>query len=233
MFKKTSRFKPLYKKFVRLRQNVQNRKKLYNFNRKKWQNLLKFLLKLKRRRRKIRIYDHNIYYKPRFTFYFKNRFRFKLYTKNRLNLFYGSLSKRYLKLIVKNALKNVINVNLYFIEILERRIDTILYRSHFVPSIRNARQLISHGQIFVNNQQVKNNSYIVKKGDLIDINLKSHNLIKDNIYGSNKWPIPPNYLQINYKTFQILLISNVKHSKVIFHFPFWLNINSLIKCYNI
>lgn len=235
---KKHRYKPLYKKFVLLRQNVQNRKKIYNFKKQKWQKLLKYLLNLKKGKRKIRMYDHNIYYKPKFTFYLKNKYRANLQTKKRFNIFYGNFTKRYLKnntekiLKIKKSFKYSSNINSYFIENFESRIDIILYRAHFVLSIRNARQLISHGQVFINHKIVKNSSHCVKKGDFIHINLKSHDLISNCLNNLNYWPISPKYLLINYKTYQIILLSDIKYTNIIFHFPFWLNINSLIKCYS-
>lgn len=238
---KKNRYKPLYKKFALLRQNVQNRNKIYKFKRKKWQNLLKYLLKLKNSERKFRMYDHNIYYKPKFTFYLNNTFRFNLQTKKRFNIFYGYFTEKYLKNSMKKVLKYFknnksfnyfLNTKSCFIEILESRIDSILYRSHFVLSIRNARQLISHGQVFINNKKVKSSSYCVKKGDLISINIKSHYLISNCLNSSRCWPLPPKYLLINYKTYQITIISEIKYTNIIFHFPFWLDTNSIIKYYN-
>jgi len=236
--KKNLRYKPLYKKFVQLRQNVQNRKKIYNFKKQKWQKLLKYLLKLNKSKRKIRMYDHSIYYKPKFTFYLNNKFRFNLQTKKRFNIFYGNFTERYLKNNVEKVLKTkksfnyFSNINSCFIEIFESRIDTILYRAHFALSIRNARQFISHGQVSINHKKIKNSSHTVNKGDFININFKSHNLISRYLSNSKCWPIPPKYLLINYKTYQIILLSDINYTNIIFHFPFWLNINSLIKYYN-
>ena len=236
---KKKKYKPLYKKFVHLRQNVQNRKKIYNFKKQKWQKVLKHLYKLKKKN--IRMYDQNIYYKPKFTFYFNNKFKNDLHVKQRFNFFYGGLTVNHVKSKVKKMFNNFnnktnkynfINMNSYFVEIFESRIDVILYRSHFAYSIRNARQLISHGRIFINSTKIKDNSYHVKKNDLIEIDFKSHTFIKNNLINSNNWPIPPKYLHINYKTFQIILLFNVKYINVIFHHPFWLNINSLINYYN-
>ena len=103
------------------------------------------------------------------------------------------------------------NLKLLFLEFFERRLDTILYRSKFSPSIRNARQLISHGIISVNNKPVRIKSYELKTGDLITVNPKYSNLIKVNLKKSEIWPIPPKYLTINYKTMQIVL-NDMKHT---------------------
>ena len=54
-----------------------------------------------------------------------------------------------------------------FIEKLETRLDTALYRTYFSYSFKNARQFISHKKVYVNNKIVQHNSYLLKKGDLI------------------------------------------------------------------
>lgn len=241
MIQKKFRVKPLYKTFCRLKQNVQNRTKLYNFKKKKWNRLLKYLKKIQNLHKYYK-YDHFLYYKYRSSFYFKTKFKLNLYTKQKLSLFYGNLTKNYIKFIVRKATKyffinnfskNFIHTNLYFIEQLESKIDIILYRSNFVTSIRKAKQLVSHGNVFVNKKRVKNSFYIIKKGDLITIKPDSYFILKNNYNNLENWFIPPKYLQINYKTFQIILVSDIKYTKIIHVFPFWLNINSLIKNYTL
>lgn len=237
-----SKFKPLYKKFCRLRQNVQNRTKLFKFKKTKWKKLLKYLKKSRKYKEK-KYFDHFIYNKPKYSFRFKKNFIQKLHMKQMFKLFYGGLTNSYLKNISKKANKcffntsnkmfftNTILNQSFFIELLESRIDNILYRSNFVLSIRKARQAISHGHIYVNNVKIKDNSYFVKKGDLIIINIKSCYLIK-NI--RNKFLfIPPKYLLINYKTFQIYVIANIRITKIINIFPFKININSLLKIFSL
>jgi ribosomal 50S subunit-recycling heat shock protein len=59
-----------------------------------------------------------------------------------------------------------------------------------------------HKNVKVNNKIVTKNSYILKPGDLISIDQKLHKLILNNVYNSHFWPIPPKYLDINYKTFE-------------------------------
>ena len=54
MLKKNPRYKPLYKKFIRLRKNIQNKEKINktNFNKKKWTSLINFLNKQSNRKKK-------------------------------------------------------------------------------------------------------------------------------------------------------------------------------------
>ena len=73
-------------------------------------------------------------------------------------------------------LKKYVNLNLSFLSLIEKRLDVILYRSHFVPSVRNAQQLIIHKHIKVNGNTITNKSFTLKQGDLIEINDKVNSL---------------------------------------------------------
>jgi len=256
---KKHRYKPLYKQFVRLRKNVQNRRILrvkrrkpflnkpdytYNtliikFKKQKWKGFVSYLEKiLKYRKRSFRMYNIKLYYIQRFSNYFKKKYANKIQVKKSLSLFYGGLLKKYLKKQINTSLKktthskkNFGNINLFLVKILESRLDTVLYRSFFTLSVRSARQLITHGHVFVNKKGVKTNSFILKKGDLVEVNPKYHKLIYINIQRSFIWPIPPKYLLINFRTFQILFNENIEGTNFSIHFPFWVDINTLIKYY--
>lgn len=222
------RYKPLYKKFISLKKNVQYRKKLvsYAFRKRKWQKFQEYIRKISLgdRRKNFVAFDHNRFnISTFFKYVFKRKFANALLVKKRVSLFYGGLKKEQLKR--KASKRSSTQFNLFLIENLEKRLDTVLYRSHFAASVRNARQIISHKQIFVNNAIVSNKSYTLKKGDLIRIKTKSHNLMVKNIKNNHLWPIPPKYLQINYKTFQIVFQGDFKINLAT-HFPFWLDLNT-------
>lgn len=231
--KKKHRYKPLYKKFLGLKKNVQNRRKILKFKKKKWEE---FIFHIERflifRKKNFRMYDQNRYHIPKFN-RFKQKYNNNLQTTKRFSLFYGNMLKRYLKKKVKVSIKKKKNYNLFLIKVLESRIDTVLYRSHFTLSIRNARQLISHKYVSVNNILVKNSSFILKKGDLIKINPKYHKLLDKNLGQSNLWPIPPKYLQINYKTFQIIFSENIEHTNLAIFYPFYLNVFNIIRRFSL
>ena len=62
------------------------------------------------------------------------------------------------------------------IGILERRLDAVIYRMKFVPTVFSARQFINHGHIRVNGVRVNIPSYMVNDGDVIEIKEKSRDL---------------------------------------------------------
>ena len=63
------------------------------------------------------------------------------------------------------------------IELLERRLDAIVYRMKFVPTIFAARQLVNHGHVLVNGKRVNIPSYTVKDGYEISIKEQSKKII--------------------------------------------------------
>jgi ribosomal protein S4 len=239
MLQKKNRFKPLYKQFFKLRENVQNRKKLLKFKKKKWATSINFYKKKLKRYKKFKPNDQTRYLVSKFPSRgnsYRKRFRNALSTSKRFKLFYGNLSKKYIKKNIKKTMKkklNKKNINFFitFLEQFEQRLDTVLYRSKFSISLRNARQIIVHGKVLVNNKPIKIPSYILKQGDLISINPKFYKLIEKNIKNSNIWPIPPKYLSINYKTMEIIINENAKQTNFSTNFTFYLNLEKILVNY--
>lgn len=231
-----SRKKPIYKIFLSLRTNVQYRKRLrlLKFKKQKWQKFISLLTRYnQRRKKKFFTYDLNKYVLSRFTSSFKRKYKIILENKKKVNIFYGFLPKIRLKkqkniLIKKKYLfRNKFDRTLIFIELFEKRLDVILYRSHFVRSIAEARQLILHKNVKINNKIVTKNSYFLKPGDLISIHPKLHNLILNNVYNSHFWPLPPKYLNVNYKIFQIYFTDRIINYNLANLFPFLPNFHNM------
>lgn len=230
---KKHRYKPLYKNFIGLKKNIQNRQKLnlLKFKKRKWAKLILYLKRLQLRRKKFfRMYDTSRFFLPKFYNSFKHKHSYVLKTKNKLKLFYGGLSKNYIKNCVKLTNKNYRisskmfkTSNSFFVGLFENRLDTILYRSHFALSIRAARQLISHNHIKVNGINCKIKSFKVKKGDVIVIGFFGQKKVDLSITNSYLWPLPPKYLQINYKTLQILFKNGIEYQNFANYFSFWLD----------
>lgn len=179
------RQKPLYKKFINLRSNVLNNKKVFNFKKQKWNNFL-FYLKKNSKRYRHKPYSLNKFHVNRFSSLsnsFKKRFRNNLQNKKKLNIFFGGLLTKQLKKQVKLilSLKKNKNFNSSFIELLESRLDSVLFRSYFSSSIKNSKQIISHGYVMVNNKIITDRSYLLKPGDLISINPRYFYIIKKNL----------------------------------------------------
>ena len=236
---KKRRHKPLYKNFIPLKKNIQNRRRLnlLKFKKQKWEKLISYLKRLQTRRKKnFRMYDINQYFLPRFYNSFKRKYKNIIQTNKKFKLFYGGLLNKYIKKQIKTVLKqknillkNHTNLNSFFLSLFEQRLDIILYRSHFALSVRLARQLISHRHVKVNDVIVNNNSFKLQKGDLIEIRDSGFKIVESSIQNSHIWPIPPKYLNINYKTLQILYNGSIDSQNFSTYFPFWLDSNMIIR----
>ena len=230
-FIKKQRTKLLYKKLLPLKKNIQNKDKLLKFKKKKWQNLQRLILKF----RKQKFYDPISQFLSNFKNFFNKKFKHNLQNKQRLSFYYGALRKTYLRRIVKATLngfkKRNIHATVLFIEKLETRLDTALYRTYFSYSFNNARQFISHKKVYVNNKIAQHSSYQLKKGDLITLSKDIPKLVDFNVLRTQIWALPPKHFQVNYKTYQILVIENIEYTSCLSYYPFWLDFNSFLQFY--
>lgn len=238
MLKIKSRYKPLYKKFVRLRKNIQNKKKvnLLKFNSKKWKNLNSFLSRqINRKKKNYRSYDLDSVFIKRFGNFHKRKFLLKLLNKQSFSLFYGSLKNKSLKkLISLSSRKGKINkdyTKTHLLNKLESRLDTVLYRSHFVKSFREARYLLKHGHILLNGIKVTNCDHQLQKGDFIYVSSGIRNHIKNNLLSSNMWPIPPENIVSDYNLLNIIYLDNNQTNYFYNKFPFYINLDDIIRYY--
>jgi small subunit ribosomal protein S4 len=97
----------------------------------------------------------------------------QLKAKQKLRFYYGNISEKQFRSIYQEAIRMKGDSGAHMIGLLERRLDAIIYRAKFVPTVFAARQFINHGHIKVNGKRVNIPSYRVKVGDLIEIKEKS------------------------------------------------------------
>ncbi len=107
----------------------------------------------------------------------KSDFGLQLDEKQKLRYFYGFINEKQFKNYYKVAKRKSGNTGTIFLQLLERRLDTAVYRMNFAPTIFSARQLVSHGHVLVNGQRIKVPSFVIQKGDKISIKDKSKNMI--------------------------------------------------------
>ena len=227
-------YKPFYKKKLRLRENILEKKSPFSFKKKKWKLLL-ILLKKKTNKK---FFDSTIYFKPKFGSFFQKNFKQNLLLKQKISLHYGVLLLKKLKNIYnlgfklfKTQLKKNLNLKLefFFFKFLEARVDIVLYRSHFAKSIRESKVFIQSGHVYLNGNQILSNSVILKKGDLLTFNPKLTTTILQNLKDSTIFNYLPKNLLINFYTLQIYIILDVERIKLYDIHPFRINFHPLIK----
>src|SRR5476649_1393191 len=103
----------------------------------------------------------------------KSDYGLQLEEKQKLKAIYGMLSEKQLIAYYKKALSKVGNTAQHFAELLECRLDNVVYRLKFASTIFGAHQLVSHGHILVNGKKVDRRSFQVEPGMVISIKEKS------------------------------------------------------------
>ena len=125
-------------------------------------------------------------------------FGIQLRAKQKLKGYYGNITEKQFKrtYAAADSMKGDTSENL--IGLLERRLDAVVYRAKFVPTVFSARQFVSHGHITVNGVRVNIPSYRCKEGDVIEIRQKSRDLaIVIEAAGSPERDIP-DYLDVDH-----------------------------------
>lgn len=98
----------------------------------------------------------------------------RLLEKQRLRAYYGVLEKQFCRYVEK-AFKSKELPGEALIQMLESRLDNMVYRMGFAPSIRAARQMVNHGHFLVNGKKVNIPSYQLSVGDEVVLREKSRN----------------------------------------------------------
>ena len=101
----------------------------------------------------------------------------QLIEKQKLRHTYG-INERQFQRLFHEALKNKdVVTGTAFIQILESRLDNLVFRMGFARTRRQARQLVNHGHVLVNGNKVDLPSYLCKPGDVISFREKSQDLV--------------------------------------------------------
>src|SRR4051794_31556802 len=100
----------------------------------------------------------------------------QLRAKQKLKGSYGDLTEKQFRRIYDDAERARGDTSELLIGLLERRLDAVVYRAKFVPTIFSARQFVNHGHVTVNGRRVNIASYRVKEGDVISVRDKSRQL---------------------------------------------------------
>jgi ribosomal protein S4 len=174
--------KPLYKQFLKLRENSQNRKKLLTFKKIKWKNFIRaYAYKLKFKQIPKDQFRYLVSEFPHKETSYKKRFRNNFHNLKNLKLHYGNIAKKKFKQILKKTINKKISNSNLLLKVLEKRLDTVLYKSNFSTSMKESQQYIIHGMVLVNNKIIRSKSYNLQTGDIITINPNYQKLIKNNI----------------------------------------------------
>ena len=99
-------------------------------------------------------------------------FSTQLKSKQILKFYYG-LTERVLSKYARQSLERQGNTASILVQTLESRLDSVIFRSGFVPTIFAAKQLVSHGHVLVNGKSVNISSYLLSPNDVVSLKDKA------------------------------------------------------------
>ena len=103
-------------------------------------------------------------------------FGVQLRAKQKLKGYYGNISERQFRKVYAEAVRRTGDTSEHLVGLLESRLDAIVYRASFVPTVFAARQFVNHGHVLVNGQRVNIPSYRCKPGDVVSVKESSRQL---------------------------------------------------------
>jgi len=142
----------------------------------------------------------------------KSEYAIQLMEKQKAKYTYGILEKQFARTFDRAARAHGITGEV-LLQLIESRLDNVVYRLGIAPSRRAARQLVGHAHITVNGDVVNIPSYTLKAGDVVGVREKSQSLeaIADSLSGSvNKY----SWLDFDKSTFTGKFISVPERSQI-------------------
>jgi len=154
----------------------------------------------------------------------------QLEAKQKMKFYYGNMNERQFRNTYRKAMQKKGNTSENLVALLERRLDTIIYRAKFATTVFSARQLINHGHIRVNGKKVNIPSYLLKTEDTVELKDKSKDLTT--IIGSiaSKEREVPDYIQMDEKNKKAKFIRVPKFSEI--PYPTIMEPNLVIEYYS-
>ena len=154
----------------------------------------------------------------------------QLRAKQKLKGYYGNITERQFRKIYEEASRLRGSTSEQLIGLLERRLDAVVYRAKFVPTVFASRQFVSHGHVSVNGHKVDICSYRCKVGDVIEVKEPSRQLtiVLEAIKSSER--DLPDYLEVDHtkmtaKVLRIPALSDVP-------FPVQMEPNLVVEFYS-
>jgi len=194
-----SRYKPKYKICSQANENIWGSTKVLKFNSAKWKTL-----KNNHEKQNSRDFFHDSIKVNTFARPLKQNFKNNLVAKQRLKRYYGKLPEYQFHKLIKQALKTSLQTRSSIspaealANLLERRLETVIYRMNFATTIEHARQLVAHGHVLVNGKVVKTSSFLINDFDTISIKKNQLNSISKIIKANSNFKIVPPYLEVNF-----------------------------------
>ena len=157
-------------------------------------------------------------------------FGLQLMAKQKLKGYYGNITEKQFRRYYHQATRRRGDTSENLIGFLERRLDAVVYRMKFVPTVFAARQFVNHGHILVNGKRVNIPSFLVKEGDVIEVREKSRELPLVLLAIESAERDVPDYMDVNFNKMQGTFQKTPKLSDV--PYPVTMEPNLVIEFYS-
>jgi small subunit ribosomal protein S4 len=154
----------------------------------------------------------------------------QLAAKQKLKGYYGNITERQFQRVYQEAARRRGDTAENMVGLLERRLDTVVYRMNFVPTVFAARQFVNHGHVTLNGRRVTIPSALVREGDIVEVREKSKNMAL--VLGTIQQPERdvPDYLAVDFKAMKGQLVRVPKLADV--PYPVQMEPNLVIEYYS-
>jgi len=157
-------------------------------------------------------------------------FGLQLSAKQKLKGYYGNITEKQFRKYFAEAARRKGDTSENLIGILECRLDAVIYRMKFVPTVFSARQFVNHGHVKVNGKRVNIPSYMVKEGDVVEIREKSREIGMVLEAMESPERDVPEYMNVDYKKMQGTFLSIPKLADV--PYPVQMEPNLIVEFYS-
>jgi small subunit ribosomal protein S4 len=154
----------------------------------------------------------------------------QLMAKQKLKGYYGNIGEKQFRRLFDEAVRRRGDTSENLIELLERRLDAVVYRLKFAPSPFASRQIINHGHIQVNGKRVNIASYRLSDGDVVSVRPRSKDMVLILEATQSAERDVPEYLEVDHKDLQGKFIRAPKLADV--PYPVQVEPNLVIEFYS-
>lgn len=154
----------------------------------------------------------------------------QLAAKQKLKGYYGNIGEKRFRRYYEEATRRKGDTGENLIGLLESRLDAVVYRSKFVPTVFAARQFVNHGHIKVNGKRVNIPSYNVKPGDVVEVREKSREvqIVLEGVASAEREV--PDYIDADHKSMKATYLREPKLLEV--PYPVQMEPNQVIEFYS-
>jgi small subunit ribosomal protein S4 len=150
--------------------------------------------------------------------------------KQKLKGYYGNIGERQFRRLYDEAVRRRGDTGENLIELLERRLDTIVYRMKLVPTPFASRQLINHGHVLVNGKRLNIGSAVLRDGDTVELRPKAKEMAVVIEATQSSERDVPDYLEIDHERMRGRFIRAPKLADV--PFPVTMEPNLVVEFYS-